>query len=165
MVPTLSVCIPGRKQSKTCWTTSWYNVAHGVAQEMEDEEEWKTQSTERDREREVAHHDIFCFPTQMAMSSAVRASLSSVQVGGGEAAGELDSIGSGARMPGTGTGFRGPSRRFIVKIISLGSGACELLAADSERMGVKQVGDGAEGCCDEVRYDARSVRVGSAGCC
>lgn len=71
MVPTLSMCIPGRKQGKTCWTAPWYNVAHGVALEIEEEAQGKTQS--RQREREVAHHDIFCFPTQMAMSSAVRA--------------------------------------------------------------------------------------------
>lgn len=73
MVPTLSMCIPGSKQGKTCRTASWYNVAHSVAQEMEDEEQGKTQSRGKEREGEVAHHDIFCFPTQMAISSAVRA--------------------------------------------------------------------------------------------
>lgn len=41
---------------------------------------------QREREREIdeAHHDIFCFPTQMAILSAIRALLSSVQVGGGK---------------------------------------------------------------------------------
>lgn len=80
------------------------------------------------KQREEAHHDIFCFPTQMAMSSAVRALLSSVQVGDGEPAGELDWIGCDARTPEM--SYQRPSRRFIMMIIRLGSGACEFLAAD-----------------------------------
>lgn len=53
---------------------------------------------QREREREIdeAHHDIFCFPTQMAILSAIRALLSSVQVGGGRTAGDGEWIGSDA---------------------------------------------------------------------
>jgi len=50
-------------------------------------EEERYANRQRERGREEAHHDIFCFPTQMAISSTVRALLSSVQVGEGKAAG------------------------------------------------------------------------------
>lgn len=99
-------------------------------------------------------HDIFCFPTQMAISSAVRALLSSVQVGEGGREGkqgkkqEVDWTGCDARMPEKEEPQERPSRRFITMIIRLGSGACVFAwswAADGEEGRTRSVGDGTEG--------------------
>lgn len=113
------------------------------------------------QQREEAHHDIFCFPTQMAMSSAVRALLSSVQVGEGEPAGArrgtLDWIGCDARTPEM--CYQWLSRRFNMMILS-GWAAGPVSSWLQIEKGGKQVGDGTEVRCDEARCDARSVRVG-----
>lgn len=124
------LCTRDGGKAKTSWPTSWFNVVQTVVHKSEGKAEGRTRS----REREGTHHDIFCFPTQMAMSSAVRALLSSVQVGRrrdnrGEA-GELDWTGCDVRLPEM--SYQGPSRRFIMMIVRLGGGACEVLAADLE---------------------------------
>lgn len=104
---------------------SWCNVVHSVAQETEDEDVKQTRGRERKR------YLTMTFSVSRPRWPCRRRSEPDWARSRWEEerrAGELDSIGCGARIPGM--GFRGPSRRFIMKIISLGSGACELLAAD-----------------------------------
>lgn len=115
-----------RTEWKTCRAASWSNVIQSAMQKREGDRERGRYS----EQREEAHHDIFCFPTQMAMSPAVRALLSSVQVGGGRA-GRGTGLGRMRReVAGERAGYRGDfSRRFIMMVTRLGSGACELLLA------------------------------------
>lgn len=121
--PTLSIRVPAAEGRQDI--SAGLTVQCGIDRGTGEGGRARREDTEQ---REEAHHDIFCFPTQMAISSAVRALLSSVQVGEEELAGELDWMGCDARMPEV--SYQRPSRRFIMMIIRLGSGACEFLAAD-----------------------------------